>query len=63
MAVRWRFGFNSAGTDGYFNDLWKYSAGEWTWMSGSNGVSQDGTYGTQGIAAAGQHSRGASGCG
>ena len=33
--------------------MWKYSAGEWTWVSGSNAVGQSGTYGTQGIAAAG----------
>jgi hypothetical protein len=36
-----------------FNDLWKYSAGEWTWMSGSNVANQEGIYGTQGTAAAG----------
>ena len=41
------------GHTGYLNDLWKYSAGEWTWMSGSNVVNQEGTYGTQGTAAAG----------
>jgi hypothetical protein len=37
----------------YFNDLWKYDAGEWTWMSGSNLTNQSGTYGTQGVAAPG----------
>ena len=46
-------GDNSAGTNPVLNDLWKYSAGEWTWVSGSNVVNQSGTYGTQGIAAAG----------
>jgi N-acetylneuraminic acid mutarotase len=37
------------------NDLWKYtpSTGEWTWMSGSNSLSQPGVYGTQGVPAAG----------
>jgi hypothetical protein len=30
------------------NDLWKYSAGQWTWMDGSNLGNQPGTYGTQG---------------
>jgi len=38
---------------GALNDLWKYSAGEWTWESGSNVVNQNGTYGTQGVAAPG----------
>ena len=50
----WLFGGSGYSSDlsGSLNDLWKYSAGEWTWMGGSNGVSQDGTYGTQGTAAA-----------
>jgi len=46
----WLFG-GFAGTSNYFNDLWKYSAGQWTWMGGSNLVNQPGIYGTQGIAA------------
>ena len=35
----WLFGgdaFDSNGTQGYLNDLWKYSGGQWTWMGGSN---------------------------
>jgi N-acetylneuraminic acid mutarotase len=51
----WLFGgigTDSTGTNGDLNDLWKYSAGEWTWMDGSNVVNQKGTYGTQGIAGA-----------
>ncbi len=36
----------------YLNDLWKYSAGEWTWMGGSNVVNAPGTYGTQGAPSA-----------
>jgi len=40
-------------TGGFLNDLWKYSAGEWTWMGGSNLPNQLGTYGTQGTAAPG----------
>src|ERR1035437_10372023 len=32
------------------NDLWKFSGGEWTWMSGSNLPGQNGVYGTQGTA-------------
>ncbi|MFZ3218269.1 MAG: kelch repeat-containing protein [Candidatus Acidiferrales bacterium] len=51
----WLFGgrgYDSAGTFGYLNDLWKYSGGEWTWIGGSNLTNQSGTYGTQGTAAA-----------
>jgi hypothetical protein len=44
-------GYDSAGNDGYLNDLWKYSGGQWTWMGGSNVVNQMGLYGTQGTAA------------
>ncbi len=40
------FGYDSAGTAGQLNDLWKYSAGEWTWIGGSNLANQVGTYGT-----------------
>ena len=50
----WLFGgtgLDSVGSDGSLNDLWKYSAGEWTWMGGSNVVNQSGTYGTRGTAA------------
>ena len=31
------------------NDLWKYSNGSWTWISGSNTTKSHGIYGTQGI--------------
>jgi hypothetical protein len=44
------FGFDSTGTRGYLNDLWKYSGGEWTWVSGSQIVNQAGSYGTLGTA-------------
>ncbi len=37
---------------GSLNDLWRYSAGEWTWMTGSSLANQLGTYGTQGDFAA-----------
>ena len=46
------FGFDSTGTRGYLNDLWKYSGGEWTWVGGSQLVNQSGSYGTQGIPSA-----------
>lgn len=53
----WLFGgagYDSAGSNGYLNDLWMYeiSTGKWTWVSGSNLISQFGTYGTQGVASA-----------
>ena len=38
---------------GELNDLWKYSNGQWTWMSGANVVNQTGVYGTMGTAAPG----------
>jgi hypothetical protein len=45
----WLFGGTAGETVGYFNDLWEYSAGEWTWMSGSDSLSQAGSYGTLGV--------------
>jgi N-acetylneuraminic acid mutarotase len=50
----WLFGgagFDSNGTNGSLNDLWKYNSGEWTWVGGSNVADQPGTYGAQGVAA------------
>jgi hypothetical protein len=50
----WLFGgvgLDSAGNLGFLNDLWKYSAGQWTWMGGSNVFGQPGVYGTLGTAA------------
>jgi N-acetylneuraminic acid mutarotase len=54
----WLFGglgFDSNGGYSVLNDLWRYSpsSGQWTWMTGSNVANADGTYGTQGTAAAG----------
>lgn len=52
----WLFGGSgndSNGNVGILNDLWKYSNGQWTWMSGSKTVNQLGTYGIQGTAAPG----------
>jgi hypothetical protein len=39
----------------YLNDLWMYSptTGQWTWVTGTNGVQGAAQYGTQGVAAAG----------
>jgi N-acetylneuraminic acid mutarotase len=50
----WLFGgngFDSAGKERSLNDLWKYSAGQWTWVGGSNVGSQNGNYGLLGVAA------------
>jgi len=46
------YGYDSAGTLGLLNDLWEFSGGEWTWVSGSNVANQNGVYGTQGTASA-----------
>ncbi len=51
--VRWVFGGdgNSAAAKGKLNDLWAWDGTSWTWLSGSNGANQVGTYGTKGVAA------------
>jgi len=51
----WMFGglgYDSAGTGGYLNDLWKYepSSGQWDWVSGSNEPDAVASYGTEGKA-------------
>ena len=51
----WLFAGNGTpfgGSTVLYNDLWKYSGGEWTWVSGSDGFNNVGTYGTEGTAAA-----------
>jgi N-acetylneuraminic acid mutarotase len=47
------WGVGSAGSgEGYLNDLWKFSDGNWTWMAGLNtSSSPSGVYGTRGVAA------------
>jgi len=47
----WLFGGSVSA--GGMNDLWKYSAGQWTWVSGSQVAQSFGTYGTQGVAGPG----------
>ena len=52
----WLFGglgMSSTLVFGDLNDLWKFSNGQWTWMSGSNLAAQSGTYGVQGTPAPG----------
>ena len=43
----------SSTTQGSLNDVWKFDGSNWTWVSGSDGVNQNGVYGSKGIAAAG----------
>ncbi len=50
----WLFG-GSPGPDGQFhlfNDLWKFTASQWTWVSGPSSTDEAGNYGTQGTATA-----------
>lgn len=43
------FGFDgSSANPGVLNDLWKFSGGQWTWVSGSNTANPAGVYGTLG---------------
>jgi hypothetical protein len=46
------YNLSPGGQPDAFNDLWKFSSGQWTWLSGSNAVNQTGVYGVQGTAAA-----------
>ena len=49
----WLFGgggYDSAGTFGFLNDLWRFDGSNWTWVNGANTVNQAGVYGTQGSA-------------
>ncbi len=43
------YGYDINGNENYLNDLWKFSAGQWTWVNGSNTIDQAGAYGTLGI--------------
>lgn len=51
------FGFDSAGTGtpqgAVLNDLWEFKGGQWIWISGGNTANQNGVYGTQTLAMAG----------
>jgi N-acetylneuraminic acid mutarotase len=48
------WGKDSTSASGQLNDLWKFniSSGQWTWMTGTNLVDQNGVYGTLKTAAA-----------
>ena len=53
-SIMWLFGgwsYDAAGDSNYLNDLWKFDGSNWTWVSGSNAISQKGVYGTKGVAA------------
>ena len=39
-------GYDSEGTNGFLNDLWKYNGGQWTWTGGSAVANQSGIYGS-----------------
>jgi hypothetical protein len=43
----------NGGTNAWYNDLWRFSGGQWAWIAGSNTTDQPGAYGTVGVAAAG----------
>ncbi len=47
----WLFGGrgrDSAGTESYLNDLWKFDGTNWIWVNGSDTIDQAGVYGTKG---------------
>jgi N-acetylneuraminic acid mutarotase len=48
-------GYALTATEGYLNDLWKFDPvnNQWAWVKGDNIIDQQGLYGTQGVAAAG----------
>jgi N-acetylneuraminic acid mutarotase len=49
----WLFGgagFDSAGTNGVLNDLWKFHGGQWTWVGGAKIQGAKGVYGSLGVA-------------
>jgi hypothetical protein len=47
----WLFGGQDQNGNDY-NDLWKFSSGQWTWVSGDNTANQAGNYGTKGTSSA-----------
>jgi hypothetical protein len=58
----WLFGGDALAPYTDYNDLWKYSNGEWTWESGSNQFCQEpGVYGTLGTPAAANYPGGRTG--
>jgi N-acetylneuraminic acid mutarotase len=46
------WGYDSNGSGGLLNDLWKFDGSDWTWVGGSNSADQPGVYGIKGVASA-----------
>ncbi len=46
------YGYDSAGTVGELNDLWKFGNGMWTWVGGGNTVNAVANYGILGVTSA-----------
>jgi N-acetylneuraminic acid mutarotase len=44
------YGYDSAGSYGLLNDLWRFGGSNWTWMNGYSSVNRYGVYGTMGVA-------------
>ena len=44
-------GFDSTGSSGFLNDLWKFDGSNWIWVNGSVSVNQPAIYGIKGISA------------
>ena len=49
LVIKWRIEKNLTYLKGSLNDLWKYSNGEWSWISGGNTINTPGIYGTKGV--------------
>jgi hypothetical protein len=47
------YGFDGSGDEGFLSDLWEYTGGKWSFVSGSAQTNQNGVYGTAGTPAAG----------
>jgi len=45
------YGYDANRNEGYLNDLWEYTGGNWKFVSGSTTINQNGNYGTAGTAA------------
>ncbi|MGB0429940.1 MAG: choice-of-anchor D domain-containing protein, partial [Bacteroidia bacterium] len=44
------YGLDKNGDEGYLNDFWKFDGTNWTWLSGSDVINANGTYGIKGTA-------------
>jgi len=54
QGIVWLFGGNGQGEQyyrGYLNDLWKFDGTNWTWVSGTGAIAQQGMYATKGTPA------------